>query len=329
MRRYLVRRLLLCIPTFFGITLVTFLLLQLSPDPVGLEGDATVSVGGMTPEARAAIRRARGLDDPLALRYGRWVVKVCTFDFGRSTQDARPVLEKIGEALPRTLMLSSLALFFAYLIALPLGAWSAARRGRALDHVVTVVVFVLYSLPSFWVAVMLLLTLCGGHPYGVFPLQGLTSANFEGLSFGGKLFDVIWHLTLPVLCLCYAAVALITRHVRSGMLEVLQRDFIRTARAKGLPERLVVFRHGLRNSLIPVITLLGLMIPMLIGGSVVVERVFGVPGMGLLAFEAILVRDEPMVMGITTLVALLTMVSMLCSDLLYATVDPRIDLETA
>lgn len=326
MRRYLVRRLLLSIPTFFGITLITFCLLQLSPDPVALEGDATISQT-TTPEARAAIRRARGLDDPLPVRYGRWLVRVATLDFGRSTQDSRPVLEKIGEALPRTLLLSSLALFFAYLLAVPLGALAAAREGRAFDHAVTFGVFILYSLPSFWVAVTLLLVLCGGHPFAVFPLQGITSPNFESLSFVGKVADVAWHLAMPVSCLTYAAVALLTRHVRSGVLEVLRLDFIRTARAKGLSERAVLFRHALRNSLIPVITLLGLMIPTLIGGSVVVERVFGVPGMGLLAFDAILLRDEPMVMGITTLVALLTMVAMICSDLLYATVDPRIDLE--
>lgn len=326
MRRYLLRRLLLAIPTFFGITLITFLLLQLSPDPAVLEGDmANVAVGSK--EQRDAVRRARGLDAPLPLRYGRWLLNVVTFDFGVSRQDGRPVLRKVGEALPATLTLSGIALVLAGLISIPLGAASAARRGRGLDHAVSLLVFVLYSLPTFWVAVMLLLTLCGGHPFALFPLQGLVSGNHAQLSLFGKVADVAWHLVLPVACLSFAAAALLTRHVRGGMMEVLARDFIRTARAKGVTERRVVFRHALANSLLPVVTLLGLMIPHLIGGSIVVERVFGIPGMGLLTFDALLMRDEPMVMGLTTLVALLTMSSMLCSDLLYAAVDPRIQTE--
>lgn len=328
MRRYLARRLLLCIPTFLGITLVTFLLLQLAPDSVVIEGDPAMgNIGSVSAEAKAALRKAQGLDDPFVVRYGRWLVRVATLDFGRSRQDSRPVLEKIAEALPRTATLASLALFFACLISVPLGAWSAAKQGRALDNAVSLLVFLLYSLPTFWVAVMLLLTLCGGHPFALFPLQGLTSGDFETLGFVSQLADLAWHLTLPVFCLTLAAVALLTRHVRSGMMDVLGRDFIRTARAKGVAERGVIFRHALRNSLIPIITLFGLLIPHLIGGSVVVERIFGIPGMGLLTFDAILLRDEPMVMGITTFVALLTMLSMLCSDLLYAVADPRIELE--
>lgn len=327
MRRYLLRRLLLAIPTFFGITLVTFLLLQLAPGDSLSASEEGMAGGAITQAAREAIRHERGLDQPVLVRYVKWLGKVATLDFGRSSQDARPVTEKIGEAMPRTLLLASLALFLAYLIAIPLGAIAASRKGSATDTAITLLVFILYSLPTFWVAVMLLLVLCAGHPFSVFPLQGLVSQDWEQLSLARKITDALWHLVLPVACLTYAAVALLSRYVRAGMLDVLRRDFIRTARAKGVPERAVIFRHALRNSLLPIITLLGLMIPHLIGGSVVVERVFGIPGMGLLVFDAILARDEAMVMGVTTIVALLTMISMLFSDLLYGLVDPRIQLE--
>jgi peptide/nickel transport system permease protein len=327
MWRYTARRLLLMIPTFFGITLVTFAVMQLAPgDPLALGADA-LEAGAGGKEAREAQRAARGLDRPLVVQYARWVGKVATLDFGRSFQDGRPVLEKLREALPRTLLLATVSLLLAYLVSIPVGAWAAANHGSRLERAVTLLLFVLYSLPGFWVAIMLLLYLAGSRGVDLFPMQGLTSPGFEALGPVQKVLDVAWHLVLPVTVLTYAAFAVLSRYMKAGMMEVVRQDYVRTARAKGLPERTVVFRHALRNSLLPVITLLGLMLPHLVGGSVIVERIFGIHGMGLLAFEAILHRDYPMVMGVTTLVALLTMGSMLLSDLLYAAADPRVDLE--
>lgn len=212
---------------------------------------------------------------------------------------------------------------------MPLGAVAAVKRSSLLDRVITFALFLLYSLPTFWVALVLLQLLAGGSGPGWFPLQGLTSPGFDTLGFGGKLLDLAWHLVLPVGVLTYGSLALISRHVRSGLLEVVRQDFIRTARAKGLDERTVVLRHALRNGLLPLVTLFGLMLPHLLGGSVIVEKIFGIPGMGQLAFEAILHRDYPTVMGITTLVALLTMVSMLATDVAYAAIDPRVRPEAA
>ncbi len=323
MRRYLYRRLLLAIPTFFGITLVTFGLMHLAPgDSVLLQSDGTLSAGERA--AQQFQRKSQGLDEPLAVRYGRWVSRIVRFDFGTSLRDQRPVSTKIAEALPRTLFLSTTALTLAFLLAVPLGVFAAAKRGRLWDRGLSVLLFLLYSLPSFWVAVTLLLTF--GTDRGVvwFPLQGLRSEGAEQLSYPAQFIDLLWHSVLPICCLTYAALASLARQMRSGMLETLNEDFVRTARAKGLSERVVLYRHALRNSLLPMVTLLGLLLPGVVGGSVIVEGVFGIPGMGQLALESLLHRDQPMVMGITTLVALFTLASLLVSDVLYAVVDPRL-----
>ena len=315
------------IPTFFGITVLTFGVAHLAPgDPLMIESDAPggAALGG---EAVEAFRERHGLDLPLHQQYFRWLSKVVRLDFGHSLQDHRKVSEKIGESLPRTLLVAGLALFLAYAIAVPLGVYSAIRQRRLSERVLTVALFVLYSMPSFWVAVMLLLTFSSERVLDWFPMQGLTSPDYAALSPGAKVLDVAAHLILPVTCLTYPALATISRYMRSGMLEVVRQDYIRTAFAKGLSERAVVFRHALRNSILPVLTLLGLMLPHLIGGSVIVERIFGIPGMGLLAFDAIGTRDYPTVMGVATVMALVTMLSMLLVDLAYGFIDPRIRLE--
>lgn len=325
MGAFVLRRVLLMVPTFVGITLLTFAVMQLAPgDPLALRSDAP-EARGQTREAVEAQRRSLGLDAPVHVQYARWVGRVLTLDFGRSFYDGQRVTDRIVSALPTTLLLSTLALFLSYLFAIPLGIFSAVRQDTRAERAITVAVFILYSLPAFWVAVMLLLYLGSSRGVPLFPMQGLTSPGFASMDAGGKLLDIAWHLVLPVTVLTYGSLALLSRYVRNGMLEVIRQDFIRTARAKGLAERAVVLRHALRNSLLPIITLLGLMVPHLVGGSVIVEQIFGIHGMGLLAFEAITQRDYPMVMGITTLAAILTLLSMLASDVLYAWADPRID----
>lgn len=325
MGRYLLRRLLLMVPTFFGITLLTFGVMHLAPgDPLLLTVDGTHSLSN---EQLAIARARRGLDAPVPLQYARWLKRIVTLDFGKSSTDGRQVIEKIGEALPRTLLLSTLALLIGYVLAVPLGVYSAVHRGALGERIATLTLFFLYSMPTFWVAIMLLLVFSGGAVFELLPLQGFSSSDSEALTLWARVKDVAWHLVLPVACLTYGSLATISRYTRAGLLEVLQQDFLRTARAKGLEERWVIFRHALRNSLLPVVTLLGIMLPHLIGGSVIVEQIFGVPGMGLLAFEAILQRDYAMVMAVTTLVAVLTMVSLLATDALYALADPRIGWE--
>lgn len=313
------------VPTFLGITLLTFALARWAPgDPLSVGSEAPL--GTATQEQVDAYRRAHGLDRPILEQYVRWLARVVALDFGVSSQDGREVRARIAEALPRTLLLALLALLLAYLVAVPLGVWSAVRPRSWLDRITTVATFALYSLPSFWVAVMLLLAFAGGRVVELFPMQGLASDGADRLGTAARVADVAWHLVLPVACLSYGALAAISRYARSGLLDVVRQDFVRTARAKGLPERVVIFRHALRNSLLPLVTLVGVMLPQLLGGSVIVERIFGIPGMGLLAFEAVSQRDYPTVMGVTTLAALFTLVSVLATDLAYARLDPRIRL---
>lgn len=326
MSHYLRRRLWVMVPTFFGITVLTFVLLRLAPgEPFAPGGEG--AAGANVQRAIDTLRQREGLDRPILEHYASWVRRVATLDFGRSSQDRRPVVEKIGEALPKTLLLSFLALFFGVAIAIPLGVLSAVRRGSSADRIATGVVFLLYAVPSFWAAIFLLRLFASDRFLGWFPMQGLTSDGFGALSFPAKVVDLAWHLVLPVSCLTYGTVASLSRYVRTGTLAVLSEDYVRTARAKGLPEGAVLRRHVLPNAMLPVISYLGVAFPHVIAGSVIVEQVFGIRGMGLLAFEAILNRDIPMVMGITTLVALFTLLSTLGTDLVYAWVDPRIRVE--
>lgn len=246
------------------------------------------------------------------------------FDFGRSFKDDREVIDVLMEKVPRSLELSLFSIFIAYLIAIPLGIHSSVNQGKLSDQITTTTLFVLYSLPSFWVAIMLLLLVSkGGIFVRWFPVGGLGPEVTGPASFLEHLF----HLILPVFCLTYASFAYISRQMRAGMLEVIRQDFIRTARAKGLPERMVILKHALRNGLIPLVTIVAVILPALIGGSVIIETIFNIDGVGRLSFTAILTRDYPVIMAIFTLSALLTLVGILISDVLYVIVDPQISFE--
>lgn len=260
-------------------------------------------------------------------QYAKWLKRLVTFNFGESTRDGRPVSEKLAERLPVTMLLSLLALFLAYIVSVPVGTYSALYPGTVSDRLVTFALFVMYSLPSFWVAIMLIRGLCGVGMLDILPLRGLSSPGAEDWSLPLRFLDTMHHLILPVFCLSYVSFATLSRYQRSGMMETVRQDYIRTARAKGLRERSVIFRHALRNSLIPILTLLGLQIPYLIGGSVIIERVFAIEGMGLETFEAIRGRDYNWILAVSFLTALLTLFGILLSDVLYAIVDPRITYE--
>jgi len=253
------------------------------------------------------------------VQYARWLSRVARLDFGRSLVDQRPVSEKLAEALPRTALVSGLAILFGFGLAVPLGVYLVTRK-TALSRLLSAALAVVWSVPTFWVAVLLLLTLSSPRALDVFPMQGLGE--------GGPL-DLAWHLVLPVACLTYPTLAIATRQVRAAMQDALAQDYVRAARARGIPERRVVWHHALRNSLLPVVTLLGFDLPHVLGGSVVIERVFGIPGMGLLAFDAVGTRDYPTVMGVATVMAVATMLSMLAVDVAYGFIDPRIRVEDA
>ena len=260
-------------------------------------------------------------------RFAKWFCRVLTFRFGASLHDGRPVTHKLVETLPVTLLLSLLSMSLAYLVAVPLGIHAAVRRGSLVERATTLTLFVLYSLPSFWVAMLLILLLGGVGLADLFPIYGLRSQGMEQAGTLARALDLLHHLVLPVICLSYGSLALISRYQRNAMIEVIHQDYILAARARGLGERTVIFKHALRNALLPMITLVGLQVPFLIGGSVIIERIFNIPGMGLLTFESFLNRDYPVIMAVSVLTALLTLAGLLLSDLAYAVADPRIRLE--
>ena len=336
MGSYLLRRFLLLIPTFVGVTIISFLIMRLAPgDPAELRaggglrgaGEAGISTEkrGAVDEAVAQWRAQYGLDKPLPVQYAIWIKNLFTLKFGDSYKDNQPVFDKIRERLPVTIKLNVLSLFLVYIVAVPLGIYSATHSYSLGDQTTTLFAFVLFALPVVWLGTMAIVFLCGGDYYFLFPPGGLTSIDYAPeWPLWQKLKDQIWHLFLPVLMLSYAGFAGLSRYMRSGMLEQLRQDFVQTARAKGLPEGVVIYKHVLRNSLIPMVTILAGILPGLVGGSVIVETIFSIPGLGQLGYEAVLARDFPVVMALFTVSALLTLVGILLSDLLLAVVDPRI-----
>ncbi len=262
-----------------------------------------------------------------ATQFGQWVGMVLTFDFGESYSHHIPVIKLIKERLPVSMQLSLISIFLTYIIAIPLGVFSATHQFKTSDKVITVILFILYSLPSFWVANMLILFTTGGEFPHIFPNRYLHSPGAESFTFFKWVLDWLWHLVLPVTCLTYASFAYISRQMRVGMLDIIRQDFIRTARAKGLSERTVIFKHALRNALIPIVTLLAFLLPALLGGSVIIEEIFTIPGMGKLSFEAILNRDYPIINAIAFFSAFLTLLGMLLTDIAYVFVDPRISFD--
>jgi peptide/nickel transport system permease protein len=260
-----------------------------------------------------------GLDRPLAAQFGSWLKRAATLDFGTSFQDHRPVAVRIGEALPYTLALNSLAFLLTLAISVPLGVAQARRPGSPFDRIWGGALFALYAMPSFWVA-MLLITLFSVR-LGWLPLFGVSSGAHA------SFLDFTRHLVLPVVCLTYAAVAFFSRMVRSSVLEAAGKGFVLAARARGATAARALWQHAFRNALLPLITLAGILLPALLSGSVIIERIFAWPGLGRLYFDAILARDYPVVLGLTFVTAVATLAASLLADILYAAADPRIRYE--
>ncbi|MCH7949646.1 MAG: ABC transporter permease [Candidatus Dadabacteria bacterium] len=330
MRDYIFKRLLLLIPTLFGITLITFFIIQLAPgNPVErkLQLDQGIQAEAITQQIVEETRKLYGLDKPIYVRYWIWVKQIATLDFGRSYKDHRPVINKIAERIPITLTLNIISIILIYLIAIPIGVYSAVAHGRFSERVSTFFLFMLYSIPSFWMAMILIFFLGGGDYWDIFPVYGILSPDAENYPFFKKALNFLWHIILPVFCLTYGGLAYLSRFQKGSLLEVLREDFVRTATAKGLPRHIVIFKHALRNALIPIITILAGLLPAMIGGSVIIESIFSIPGIGQLGFESVLSRDYPVIMGIATISAVLTLIGILIADLIYVLVDPRISFE--
>jgi peptide/nickel transport system permease protein len=274
-------------------------------------------------EAQKRLRELYGLDKPLLTQYWDWLKRLAVLDFGLSfSPDRRPVWDKIKERIGVTVGINLLAMLIILSVAIPIGVIAASRPHSWFDRGTTLFVFFGFAMPTFWLALLLMMF------FGVYldwlPISGLTSLNFRQFSFWQKAQDLAAHLTLPVLVSAFGGLAGMSRYMRGNMLEVIRQDFIITARAKGLPERTVIFKHALRNALLPVITILGLSVPGLIGGSVIFESIFAIPGMGQLFYGAVMARDYPLVMGELVIGAVLTLMGNLLADGGYALVDPRI-----
>ncbi|HUO76628.1 MAG TPA: ABC transporter permease [Thermodesulfovibrionales bacterium] len=329
MLTYLVKRLLEMIPTLFGITLLSFVIIHLAPGkPTDIFTELNPKI---TPEARERLEKLYNLDKPIIVQYGLWLKKIAKLDFGESfSSDRRPVMQRIWDPkkplLERrlfvTFMINLISMVIIFLIAIPVGISSATRRNTLYDKITTTTVFIGFAIPHFWLALLLMLLF--GVTLHWLPISGLTSMNYASLPFWGKLWDLAKHLVLPIFVSAFGGLAADSRYMRSSMLEVIRQDYVTVARAKGLPEREVIYRHAFRNALLPMITLVGLSVPGLIGGSVIFENIFGIPGMGQLFFQSVMTRDYPMVMGVLTIGAILTLLGNLLADIGYMLADPRI-----
>ncbi len=317
MSRYVLRRLLLAIPTLLGITIVVFALVHLAP---GSPGAGASSLRRPTGRAAEEMRRLYGLDRPLPERFAKWVSRVARFDLGESFVDHRPVSERIREALPHTLLLNGLALLLALGIAIPLGVVAGGNPESAFDRMSGAALFAMYSMPTFWAALLLQTLLAVQLRW--LPLYGIASDSPPpGLA---GVADRLAHLALPVICLTYGTLAFVARLVRSGVAEARDSDYVLSARARGASRRQALWRHAFRNAVLPLITLLGLMVPALLSGSVVVERIFVWPGLGQLYFDSILARDYPVILALSLLSAVVTLIATLASDIAAALADPRV-----
>jgi peptide/nickel transport system permease protein len=319
--KYTLKRIAFMIPMLVGITIICFAVMHLAP------GSPTDLQTQMNPRASAELKeRLRAmydLDKPLHVQYGLWVKRLVVMDLGKSfATDRRPVADKIMERLPITIILNILSLLLILTVAIPLGMISAVHQDSWFDRVVSIFVFIGFAIPTFWLALLLMIFF--GVDLGWLPISGIRSLNYEYLAPEAACWDLVRHLILPVGISAFGGLAGLSRYMRANMLEVIRQDYIMTARAKGLSEFQVIYKHALRNALLPVITILGLSIPGLIGGSVIFETIFAIPGMGQLFYMSVMGRDYPTIMGILFIGAVLTLLGNLIADVAYAVADPRI-----
>lgn len=317
---YILKRLLLMIPLVFGITLISFTVIHLAPGgPVEVETEMSMKASA---QARENLKKLYGLDKPLHIQYLDWLKRFVRLDFGTSFVDGKKVLDKITERIPVTLTINILSLLLIMTIAIPIGVLSATRQYSLFDKLTTVFVFLGFSTPTFWLALIMMIIF--GVTLGLLPISGIQSIDVSGMGRLDRLLDWAKHLVLPVTLAAFGGIAGFSRFSRSSMLEVIRQDYIRTARAKGLKESTVIIQHALRNALLPIVTILGLAVPGLIGGAVIFESIFSIPGMGQLFYQSTMARDYPTIMGILVIGAILTLIGNLLADISYALVDPRI-----
>jgi peptide/nickel transport system permease protein len=324
MVNYLIRRIALGLLTLLLVTFVVYGLIRHMPGTPLTTDQAVMDPAAMLkPQEIARLNRLYGLDRPWYEAYFVWLRNVVRLDLGRSIpQNNKPVAQLIVERMPATLILSVTSLVLTYLMSIPIGLWVTVRSGTFRERAVSTLLYMLYSLPAFVAA--LYLQLLFYSKLGWLPLFGMRSDHYETLSAAGKAWDLLRHAILPVVCFTYGSIAYYSRFIRANMQEAIRQDYVRTARAKGVPPGRVIWHHAFRNTLIPLVTLIGLTLPHLLSGAVILEQIFSWPGMGRLFFDAILQRDYDTIMGLVLMFSTLTLLGQLLADVLYAVVDPRI-----
>ncbi len=318
---YLSRRIIAMIPVLFGITLISFFIINLAPgEPTDMQVELNPRI---TPEIIEKLRKHYDLDKPIHVRYIKWLKNLATLDFGKSlTPDGRNVMDKIKERIPLTITINLISMFIIIIFSIPLGVFVSTHRGTIRERLTTMLSFFFYSIPSFWLAIVLIMVF--GVYLGWLPVSGLKSLHYGSLSSVQKFFDLAKHLLLPILVASVGGIAAFSRYVSSNFDDVIKQEYILLARAKGIPERVILKKHALKNALIPVITILGLSVPGLISGSVIFESIFALPGMGQLLYQSVMARDYPTIMGMLVITSFLTLIGNLLADIGYMIADPRI-----
>lgn len=332
---------LMIIPTLFGITLLSFIIINLAPGSpleqqlqkmkfaAGASSGGASGIGsssyGVSEEVLLALKKQYGFDKPLLVRYGIWLKNVATLNFGDSFSTYDPVLTMVIERFPVSLQFGIISLILTYLICVPLGVAKAVRDGTRFDAFTSFILFIMYSIPSLMLGILLIVFFAGGSFFDWFPMRGLFSENYEALSFTAKIWDRVHHFILPMTCYMIGSFTVLTFLMKNSLLDVIKMDYIRTARAKGLSEHTVVYKHALRNALIPLATGLSSILGIFLAGSIIIEQIFGLEGIGLLSYKAALDRDYNVLMGLIFIQSVLLLVGRIFSDFLYILIDPRID----
>lgn len=332
------------IPTLLGITLVTFAIINLAPgSPIeqriqqmkfgGMGGGEARSGGdnskssAVSEEVIEALKKQYGFDKPVHIRYLIWLKNIAKLDFGESFTYEEPVLDVIASKLPVSLQFGVVSLIMSYFICVILGIVKAVKHGTIFDYVTSIILFIVYSIPNFMLAILLIVYFAGGRFYSWFPIGELYSDNYYDLSTWGKIIDRVHHFVLPLICYMIGSFTVLTMLMKNSLLDEVKKDYIRTARAKGVPEKTVYLKHALRNGLIPIVTGIGGFISVFFVGSLLLESIFQLDGMGLLSYKSILQRDYNVIMGLIFIQSVLMLIGNLISDLAYIAVDPRIDFK--
>lgn len=339
MYQYLLRRLLLIVPTLFGITLVVFFIINMAPGgPVeqriqalkfsgGMGGMESSNSSAVTDEVIEALKKQYGFDKPVYERYAIWIKNLLALDFGESFTYEEPVIDVIVSKFPVSLQFGVVSFLLTYIVCIPLGVLKAVKRGGFFDLASSFILFVLYSIPPFMLGILLIVLFAGGSFFDFFPIGGTYSDNYDSLSFLGKVWDRVHHFALPLTCYVIGSFTTLTMLMRNSLIEEISKDYVRTARAKGLDEKTVVLRHALRNALIPIATGIGSFLSLFFAGSLLLESIFQLDGIGLLSYKSVLSRDYNVIMGLIFIQSILFLIGNIISDVAYVLVDPRIDFK--